>query len=53
MHVYKRVRLFAHAHLSVYMCKDQIWAETTFDFPTYLRLFQLSFITRKYVQNIS
>jgi hypothetical protein len=36
MHVYKRVRLFAHAHLSVHMCKEQILAETTFDFPTYV-----------------
>ena len=36
MHVYKRVRLFAHAHLSVDICKEQVRAETTFDFPTYI-----------------
>ena len=36
MHVYNTVRLFAHAHLCVHMCKEQIRAETTFDFPTYI-----------------
>ena len=35
MHVYKRVRLFTHAQLSVHMCKEQIRAENTFDFPIY------------------
>ena len=50
MHVYKGVRLFALAQLSVHMCEEQIRAENTFP---YIRLFQLSFIIRKYVQNIS
>ena len=36
MHVYKRMRLFAHAHLSVHVCKEQIRAEATFDFPIYV-----------------
>ena len=36
MHVYKGVRLFALAQLSVHMCKEQIWAENTFDFPIYV-----------------
>ena len=36
MHVYKGVRLFALAQLSVHMCKEQIRAEDTFDFPIYV-----------------
>jgi hypothetical protein len=36
MHVYKGVRLSALANLSVHMCKEQIRAENTFDFPIYV-----------------
>ena len=36
MHVYKRVRLFARAQLSVRVCKEQTRAENTFDFPIYV-----------------
>ena len=36
IHVYKRVRVFVHAKLSVHMCMEKIRAETTFDFPTYV-----------------
>ena len=36
MHVYKRVRLFALAQLSVHMCKEQTRAENTFDFPIHV-----------------
>jgi hypothetical protein len=36
MHVYKGVCLFAHAQLSMHMCKEQIRDENTFDFPMYV-----------------
>ena len=36
MHVYKKIRYFTDAHLSLHMCKEQIRAETTFDFPIYV-----------------
>ena len=36
MHVYKRVCYFPDAHLSLHMCKEQIRAENTFDFPIYV-----------------
>ena len=48
MRVY-RVRVFAHARLRVHGGREQLRVDL---FP-YIRLFQLSFIIRKYVQNIS